>query len=50
MIIANDYRDPNMPNVPSVMTTLRYLDTEVTPVQGEITIQNNVMSASDLYV
>lgn len=50
MIIANDYRDPNMPNVPSVMTTLRYLDTEVTPVQGEITIQGNMLSASDLYV
>lgn len=50
MIIANDYRDPNMPTVPSVMTTLRYLDAEVTPVQGEITIQGNELSASDLYV
>lgn len=50
MIIANDYRDPNMPNVPSVLTTLRYLDAEVTPVQGEIIVQNNVLSASDLYV
>jgi hypothetical protein len=50
MIIANDYRDPNMPNVPSVMTTLRYLDAEVTPVQGDIIIQNNLLSASDLYV
>lgn len=40
-IISNDYRDPAMPNVPSVMTTDSYLTDEVTPIQGSIKIINN---------
>lgn len=39
--ISNNYRDPNMPNVPSVMTTQRYLTDEVVPVQGYLEILNN---------
>ncbi|MEI2423251.1 hypothetical protein V6O07_23475, partial [Arthrospira platensis SPKY2] len=40
-IISNEYRDPNMPNVPSVMATQRYTTDEVIPVQGVVKILNN---------
>lgn len=40
-IISNNYRDPNNPNVPAVMTTQSYLTDEVTPIQATIKIVNN---------
>ena len=47
--ISNDYRDPNNVRIPSVMASARYLIDELIPIQGEIKILNNFISASDMY-
>lgn len=39
--VQKDYRDPNFPNVPSIMMTKRHTIEEFTPLICEITIKNN---------
>jgi len=39
--IENVYRNPNTPLTPNIMGTSRYLTTEVLPVQGSLSLQNN---------
>lgn len=48
-IISNNYRDPNMPNNPSVMAADRYLNDEITPIMGEIQILNNHLSSTEMW-
>ena len=40
--VERGYRDPNMPNVPSLMMTKRHALEEFTPLICKITIKNNV--------
>lgn len=47
--ISNDYRDPKNLRVKSIMSSERYLIDEVTPVQGEIEIKNNLNSSSEVF-
>ena len=47
--ISNDYRDPKNLRVKSIMASERYLVDEVTPVQGEIEIKNNLNSSSEVF-
>lgn len=47
--ISNEYRDPSNVRVKSVMASDRYLIDELTPVQGEIVIDNNLVSSSEIY-
>lgn len=48
-IISNDYRDPNMPNVPSVMATASYLTDNIVPIIGDIKILNNTLSPTEMW-
>ena len=42
--VENNYRDPNKPNVPSIMMTKRHKFEEFTPLQAVLTITNNAGS------
>lgn len=41
MNIANDYRNPNTPNIPNIMGTSRFLTTELLPLQGQMKLLND---------
>lgn len=47
--ISNEYRTGDNVRVPSVMAFERYLIDEFIPIQGELDVQNNKMSISELY-
>lgn len=48
-VISNEYRTAENVRIPSVMAFDRYLIDELIPVQGQIDVQNNLVSSSDLY-
>lgn len=48
-VISNEYRTAENVRVPSVMAFDRYLIDELIPIQGQIEIQNNKVSSSELY-
>ena len=47
--ISNEYRHPKNVRIPSVMVSDRYLIDELIPIQGEVKIENNTISSSDVY-
>ena len=47
--IEKGYRDPNMPNVPSIMITKRHTFVEAIPIQARIMIENNIGDSFSSY-